>query len=60
MKKVKVIKAFNDKINGFITRHVNETFECPEDRAKELEAGSFVKIIEKPAKTKEKTTEETK
>ncbi len=42
MKKVKVIKAFNDKLNGFITRHVNETFECPEDRAKELEAGGFV------------------
>ena len=59
MKKVKVIKSFNDKLNDFITRHVNETFECPEERAKELEAGGFVKIIEKPAKTKEKT-EETK
>ena len=42
MKKVKVIKSFNDKLNDFITRHVNETFECPEERAKELEADGFV------------------
>lgn len=51
--KVKVIKAFNDKTEGFITRPVNETFECSEERAKQLIAGGFVKPVpDKPNKTK--------
>lgn len=34
--KVKVIKSFNDKTEGFINRPINEVFECSEQRAKEL------------------------
>lgn len=40
--KVRVIKQFNDKTEGFITRPVNETFECSDERAKQLISGGFV------------------
>lgn len=39
--KVKVIKSFNDKTEGFINRPINEVFECSEQRAKELIDGGF-------------------
>ncbi len=51
--KVKVIKAFNDKTEGFITRPINETFECTDERAKQLVSGGFVEILpDKSKKTK--------
>lgn len=51
--KVKVIKQFNDKAEGFMTRPVNETFECSEERAKQLISGGFVEQMpDKPKKTK--------
>lgn len=43
--KVKVITAFNDKTEGFITRPVNEVFECSEQRAKELIDGGFAEEV---------------
>lgn len=51
--KIKVIKAFNDKTEGFITRPVNEIFECSEERAKQLISGGFVEPVpDKDKKTK--------
>lgn len=51
--KVRVIKAFNDKTEGFITRPVNEIFECSEERAEQLIAGGFVEPVpDKSKKTK--------
>ncbi len=51
--KVRVIKQFNDKTEGFITRPVNETFECSDERAKQLISGGFVEIVpDNPKKTK--------
>lgn len=51
--KVKVIKRFNDKLNGFITRPVNEVFECSDDRAEQLINNGFVEAVaDKPRKTK--------
>ncbi|MCH5297883.1 MAG: hypothetical protein J1E85_09460 [Ruminococcus sp.] len=51
--KVKVIKQFNDKTEGFITRLVNETFECSDERAKQLIVGGYVEPApDKPKKTK--------
>ncbi len=51
--KVKVIKQFNDKTEGFITRPINETFECSDERAKQLVSGGFVEILpDKSKKTK--------
>lgn len=51
--KVRVIKAFNDKTEEFITRPVNETFECTEERAKQLISGGFVEPVpDKSKKTK--------
>jgi len=35
--KVKVVTAFNDRQNGYVTRPVNEVFECSESRAKDLQ-----------------------
>lgn len=39
--KVRVIRQFNDKAEGFITRPVNETYECSDERAKQLIDGGF-------------------
>ncbi len=51
--KVKVIKRFNDKENGFITRPVNEVFECSDERAEQLIKGGFVEpVSDKPKKIK--------
>ena len=51
--KVKVIKAFNDKTEGFITRPVNETYECSDERAEQLISGGFVEPVpDKPRKPK--------
>lgn len=51
--KVRVIRQFNDKTEGFITRPVNETYECSDERAEQLISGGFVEPIpEKPSKTK--------
>ena len=60
MKKVKVIKAFNDKINGFITRHVNETFECPEDRQKSLKQAASLRLSKSLQKPKRKQKRQNK
>lgn len=56
--KVKVIKSFNDKTDGFINRPINEVFECSEQRAKELIDGGFATEIKSNAteKPKRKTT----
>lgn len=40
--KVKVVTAFNDRQNGYVTRTVNEVFECTKDRAKSLIDRGFV------------------
>lgn len=53
MVKVKVIKRFNDKESGFITRPVNEVLECSDERAEQLIAGGFVEPVpDKPKKIK--------
>jgi hypothetical protein len=54
--KVKVVTAFNDSQNGFITRPVNEVFECSEERAKDLIELGYVKeaVEEVPAEEKPK------
>ena len=56
--KVKVIKPFNDKTEGFINRPINEVFECSEQRAKELIDGGFAAEVKPNAteKPKRKTT----
>lgn len=56
--KVKVVTAFNDRQNGYVTRPVNEVFECSEQRAKELIDGGFVTEVKSNAteKPKRKTT----
>lgn len=56
--KVRVIKSFNDKTEGFINRPINEVFECSEQRAKELIDGGFAAEIKPNAteKPKRKTT----
>lgn len=47
---VKVIKRFNDRENGFITRPVNEVFECSDERAEQLIKGGFTEPV--PDKSK--------
>lgn len=56
--KVKVVTAFNDRQNGYVTRPVNEVFECSEQRAKELIDGGFATEVKSNAteKPKRKTT----
>lgn len=56
--KVRVIRQFNDKTEGFINRPINEVFECSESRAKELIDGVFVTEVKSNAteKPKRKTT----
>lgn len=55
--KVRVIRQFNDKTEGFITRPVNEVFECSEQRAKELIDGGFAEEVkpDAPKKPRAKT-----
>lgn len=47
--KVKVVTAFNDRQNGYVTRPVNEVFECSEQRAKELIDGGFATEVKSNA-----------
>lgn len=59
--KVKVVTAFNDRQNGYVTRSVNEIFECSEERAKQLIDGGFVAEIKSNTKEdKSNTTEKPK
>lgn len=55
MIKVRVIRQFNDKTEGFITRPVNETFECSDSRAEQLIAGGFVELVPDNAKKTKST-----
>lgn len=56
--RVKVVTAFNDRQNGYVTRAVNEVFECSEERAKQLIDGGFAAEVKSNAteKPKRKTT----
>lgn len=57
--KVRVIRQFNDKTEGFINRPINEVFECSEQRAKELIDGGFAEEVKSdaPKKPRAKKTE---
>ncbi len=46
--KIRVTTAFNDRQNGYVTRPVNEVFECSEQRAKELIDGGFAEEVKPP------------
>ena len=50
--KIRVIAAFNDRQNGYVTRPVNEVFECSEQRAKELIDGGFAEEVKPDAPKK--------
>lgn len=50
--KVRVIRQFNDKTEGFINRPINEVFECSEQRAKELIDGGFAEEVKPDAPKK--------
>lgn len=56
---VRVIRQFNDKAEGFITRPVNETYECSDERAKQLIDGGFAEEVKSdaPKKPRAKKTE---
>lgn len=51
--KIRVTTAFNDKQNGYVTRPVNEVFECSDERAKQLIDGGFAAEV-KPNATENK------
>ena len=53
--KIRVTTAFNDKQNGYVTRPVNEVFECSEQRAKELIDGGFAEEFKPDASQKPRT-----
>lgn len=58
--KIRVTTAFNDRQNGYVTRPVNEVFECSEQRAKEFIDGGFAEEVKpdthkKPRAKAEKT-----
>lgn len=57
--KIKVTTAFNDRQNGYVTRPVNEVFECSDERAKQLIDGGFaVEVkLDTPKKPRTKKTE---
>lgn len=50
--KIRVTTAFNDRQNGYLTRPVNEVFECSEQRAKELIDGGFAEKVKSDAPQK--------
>lgn len=50
--KIRVTTAFNDRQNGYVTRPVNEVFECSEQRAKELIDGGFAEEVKPDAPQK--------
>lgn len=53
--KIRVTTAFNDRQNGYVTRPVNEVFECSEQRAKELIDGGFAEEVKSDAPKKPRT-----
>nr|WP_303998352.1 hypothetical protein [Ruminococcus bromii] len=53
--KIKVTTAFNDRQNGYVTRPVNEVFECSEQRAKELIDSGFAEEVKSDAPQKLRT-----
>lgn len=57
--KIKVTTAFNDRQNGYVTRPVNEVFECSDERAKQLIDGGFAVEVkpDTPKKPRTKKTE---
>ena len=44
--KIKVTTAFNDLQDGYVTRPVNEVFECLDERAMELISLGYVEMVE--------------
>ena len=52
--KIKVTTAFNDRQNGYVTRPVNEVFECSDERAKQLIDGGFVAEVKSNGKVEKK------
>jgi hypothetical protein len=59
--KIKVTTAFNDRQNGYVTRPVNEVFECSDERAKQLIDGGFVAEVKSNAtENKPNATEKSK
>lgn len=59
--KIKVTPAFNDRQNGYVTRPVNEVFECSDERAKQLIDGGFVAEVKSNAtENKPNATEKSK
>lgn len=50
--KIRVTTAFNDKQNGYVTRPVNEVFECSDERAKQLIDGGFAEEVKSDAPKK--------
>lgn len=56
--KIRVTTSFNDKQNGYVTRPVNEVFECSEQRAKELIDGGFAEEVNSDTPKKPRTKAE--
>lgn len=56
--KIRVTTAFNDRQNGYVTRPVNEVFECSDERAKQLIDGGFA-VEDKPNAPKKPRTKKT-
>lgn len=53
--KIKVTTAFNDRQNGYVTRPVNEVFECSDERAKQLIDSGFAVEVKPNAPKKPRT-----
>lgn len=56
--KVRVTTAFNDRQNVYVTRPVNEVFECSNERAKQLIDGGFAEEVKSDAPKKPRTKAE--
>lgn len=54
--KIRVTTAFNDRQNGYVTRPVNEVFECSEQRAKELIDGGFAEEVKSAQKAESQSS----
>ena len=53
--KIRVTTAFNDRQNGYVTRPVNEVFECSDERAKQLIDDGFAVEVKPNAPKKPRT-----
>lgn len=53
--KIKVIKSFNDKENGFVRRKIDETLDVIDKRGNELISKGFAAVMTDKKPTKEKT-----